>query len=856
MYIAEWLGQESGHKKILVTRNVKNATRLIRKCNARGIVRFNTEVRSILDIARETVISYYASMGRIMKIDVPDDKACCVLLYELLAELKEKINFLPAESLSLGTASEILRCINTIRTNKTTRKYIGSSDNKTAELKELIDDYENKLDELGKYDYAMLLKCACSIIKDGGYNNNHEYGLLAGIGYSKLELEFVRLISGRGACVVYCGGSNIKGRVIPFRAYDIADEIGHIADYIEENNIPLGQVNIYYTNDVYESFLSAILGSREISFGFISGYSAMCTDYLNFMCSVLKWAEQDYLYSALESVVTNPKLDAETGYAIRRNYTGPACDEIIWGLDTYKRYISRNKKESFDNAEKEKNMQIFLRFLEDLTGVFEGNAGISQLYERLCAFTDKYTYSRNEEKKYIGASLKAEKDALIQLETVSYAMDMVSASSFIRKRLEMLNMKDAECTDSVNIMKLGSADTTERKYNFITGLSASYFNGNIAESPVLSDKELNDYVIGNKRLASRNSFRLRKQLMNMLRTADEDSLIFISYSKYDTVNLREMSASNAFIDIAGDNNILEVEASEITGRNIKITDSKGVWDKFNSVCDKDIPEYSAEQPLKFSATSLQTMLECPLKYYYEFVLHIPRTEFRERNSGDWLTPLKKGLFVHKVLEEYVTSEFIEKENAENKLDKSLFDEIFERTAEEYKEKYQCDSLYIYNREKSDMYDKISKYLEKLHSETSDGEWMPVACEKSFADAVYKLEEDGKTAELKFNGTIDRLDVNNDGVYRLIDYKSNKKAENGKYCQHFVYPLDIDNTEQFVYEYIFINKSVKYDKDKTGCLEDCKADILKNAVLKNVYDVPEEVKCDYCKYKCICTTKMG
>ncbi len=859
MQIADWLSQESSCKKILVTKNVRNATKLVRKCNAEGIVRFNTEIRSIKDLARETVIAYYASEGSIVRIEETDENSCCAILYEILAETVKDMNFLPVESLSLGTAAEILKSINKIRLNAVTRKYRQSSDIKIAELKAIILSFEGRLRKSGKYDYPMLLREACDILSKGDYMPKGSYALLKSHDYTRLELEFVKLISkGQLSVVGYCG-NKIKGSIIPFRAYGITGEADYVTDYIEKNNIPLGEVNVYYTNSEYEGFLHAAFGSKNIPCTFTSGYSALGTDYISFMCDILKWAENDFLYSALKKVITNPKLHIEGNSSPYRSYIGSASDEIVWGINAYKGYIIRKRKElkysAEENERKEKEL-AFLNFLDDLTDIFNAHDSISELYDRLYDFAEKYTYSSNEEKKYISVWLKNEALLMKQLQSIAFP-SIREETAFIRERIESLNIKDTERTDAVNVVMLNNAEITERRYNFIIGLSSAHFNSRIVESPVLSDRELKMYIRGNKGLAAHINDKRTAGLMTLLRTADKDALIFIGYSVFDTVGMKEMSPSAAYISLASDYENTEVYNTygrELTDTPVKINDSERLWQRFGSTPEEYKYEYSPEQPLALSATSFQELMNCPQQYYYKRVLKIKEESFGRRDSGTWLSSLAKGNFVHKIMELYVNEEFINNPSANENINEALFSRLFDALIKEYSKIYLYDKKYVFERERDELSEKLRVYIGKLHKEVYNGKWQPVACEKHFDGLLYTVEDDNNSKTISIEGCIDRIDCNAEGEHRIIDYKTGDPKNWTKYPQHIIYPRAFENTVSFVYAYML--SDIFKEAENIGCIDEDSEARLKETLLQGRYIADDGDTCEYCSYRDICLKKMG
>ena len=65
---------------------------------------------------------------------------------------------------------------------------------------------------------------------------------------------------------------------------------------------------------------------------------------------------------------------------------------------------------------------------------------------------------------------------------------------------------------------------------------------------------------------------------------------------------------------------------------------------------------SSDQGLgSLSASSIMRFLDCPRQYFYQYRSNLKPPETLEYDRSVWLDHQKKGIFVHKVLEDYVAT---------------------------------------------------------------------------------------------------------------------------------------------------------------------------------------------------------
>ena len=134
-----WI-ETSGAAKLLITDNVNNGNRLVKRLNRKGRAVSSLTVSTSARIAKELVIHDFASAGDFRRIrEVADDVGAFILEGILRAD-PERYSFVPQASLCTATAAEILSNLNLIRENQMTDAYKNSVDPKAPQLDQVDAD--------------------------------------------------------------------------------------------------------------------------------------------------------------------------------------------------------------------------------------------------------------------------------------------------------------------------------------------------------------------------------------------------------------------------------------------------------------------------------------------------------------------------------------------------------------------------------------------------------------------------------------------------------------------------------------------------------------------------------------------
>ncbi|MBQ3835420.1 MAG: PD-(D/E)XK nuclease family protein, partial [Elusimicrobia bacterium] len=174
------------------------------------------------------------------------------------------------------------------------------------------------------------------------------------------------------------------------------------------------------------------------------------------------------------------------------------------------------------------------------------------------------------------------------------------------------------------------------------------------------------------------------------------------------------------------------------------------------------PEYSKNDAIKkylsefnYSATNIDTYLECKLKFYYKFVLRL----IEQTDYDDEYENIDIGNCLHDFFKETLYEGL-----TKDKLNDKIFEETFYKNLDSYLEKYFSNN----NTGKNYLLKKLIKYKMK--------EFYEVERERNFTRIVgSELELKSSIfisdKEYKLEARVDRIDENNEGGIDIIDYKS-------------------------------------------------------------------------------------
>lgn len=363
----------------------------------------------------------------------------------------------------------------------------------------------------------------------------------------------------------------------------------------------------------------------------------------------------------------------------------------------------------------------------------------------------------------------------------------------------------AEAPGKLFCVPLKKAFCTGRKNLYICGMNRFSMQGGKAESPIILDADKKALGLDTSiDCEIANNFRLKLLLLT------HEGRVVISYNDFDAEKMIELQPAPLLRDLKGNKEIKKIsyipEGAEYTiGDSISKGISVGlITEKIEASEDakgmklENVKEYATQfKERSLSASSLETALTCPLKFYLQKIIGLNPPQFSESSEDAWLDAAEMGTLCHKVLERYY------KENA------SGYEDILKEEIEKLKRERPLarESAIIKDTEKA------LAMIENGIAWTSKNKHKIVATEKGFGYNAEK-EEDNQPLEIqigtetiRMSGSIDRLDQLEDGQLAVVDYKTGSSS---KYKDH-----EATNLQPYLYalaaEKLYADKGIKITK---------------------------------------------
>ena len=863
MLLEDYLSKKTHGRIILIVSDLLRGQALIRmhEGKTRQMVR-NVECMTISQMTDVLYKYIVAADGYAEEYELLDSTEAMMFFRGVLFKNIQRLSYFNNENMmDMITTQEIFRKANLVRTNGWSKEEEKVKNDRVSDLKLLISEYEDRLlteklmDLVAKEKYVLeKVKSFASVedelrlvfpaeisylAEDVETFNGVELALLDILKYSE-DADVHAFSNGSSLDAL----SNCKGKASFYKGYGTFNEAGYVANDIFEKSYPLGDVTVLYSSVNQIPAIRAALLGNGIPMKVVSKYPVIDNAYIYLAKRILAWAGADYSEKALDDLLSSPVISvlADDGSGSKINVlTGQRYyDHVLnarnrrddgyvlgWGYDRNVEFIEHERRLANDDSVKKvlKMHEALLGIFSDKGKPYDDKTMIRPitLYEKLVSFIEEYTI--------MGADYAVGIDSIRRLAGAvrfeERALPLDGVLRFINEILCTITVSDMEDTASVKVQAMDDWCFLDRPIVYMTGLSLKDMQGSTTESPVLFDDEMEKYLSTGYVPTIKNEADLKdRHLLYSLASFEGESIVF-GYSDYETVNFRENNASAFFR-----------EALSVFGSvGIKDLPEFVYGNPSDPVDPIAIPAYkkkaSYDVRLKTSSSSLEVLLDCPKKYAYDKLMHIPDNEFTECDYAHWLDAKTKGSFFHKIMEKYCNERLVKKvsETYDTAVDEGLVRTIAKQLEEELLLELPCAIRELADRETGDMIDEAMRYLQKLIDELNISGWRVVKAEQRFSEAAYPVTGlDGKIYDFEFSGSIDRIDYRIDKAkkkcyLRIIDYKTgkreNKKNEDdrGKLIQYAIYKkalMDTGKTEDKTAVKISLSD---YIKDAVADLEE-------------------------------------
>lgn len=280
----------------------------------------------------------------------------------------------------------------------------------------------------------------------------------------------------------------------------------------------------------------------------------------------------------------------------------------------------------------------------------------------------------------------------------------------------------------------------------------------------------------------------------------------------------------SYVDVEGGN--LEPSYEEHTGNDEGLAkEEESLLEDAGNITEDD--SFAAAKSTYISSSGIQTLLGCPIMYYYNYTNHLRVHEELENTGYIWLNPAAKGNLCHRVMEKYMSQVFPPAKPLSSNIDENAFEVIFSEEIANLEAELPAPSEAIKKREEKAYKEIIKAYIVKSHenwaSDKAEGKnYEVIGCELGFNGLLYTYDKAGEYGfSLMLTGSVDRTDgyVDDNGILRIriFDYKTGKKeskrneVDEGKQIQHYIYGMAVlGYVKQYLEKnnYVFAGKKVE------------------------------------------------
>ena len=357
---------------------------------------------------------------------------------------------------------------------------------------------------------------------------------------------------------------------------------------------------------------------------------------------------------------------------------------------------------------------------------------------------------------------------------------------------------------AVHAAPLSKGAFLDRPHTYILGLSRDALTAPGRESPLLRNEER--LALGLPR--SDSEAELPAYHLGAILAAARGK-VTLSYSCFDTEKLLAVHPAPVYEALRG-------TAEPIFfgyHRPVSLTEADH-WLEGNPAPEIAPIEGTAGLPedLVFSASSLEGAMQCPRRFYFQYILKIPQVEKTELSKRKWLPANAFGSLVHEALEDYF-DRLIET-NAPPDLE-----EVWAAHLAAYESIWPCADPALRERETQRAKDCVLSAVR--HFQHGQAGSAPLATELTFGRKAVKVQpyslpeqftlQLDEELSFPFTGSIDRLDrlPNGEGL-AILDYKTGRirtfLREADSKLQYYLYAraaeqLGLGQVKQAVYLFL-------------------------------------------------------
>jgi RecB family exonuclease len=274
-----------------------------------------------------------------------------------------------------------------------------------------------------------------------------------------------------------------------------------------------------------------------------------------------------------------------------------------------------------------------------------------------------------------------------------------------------------------------------------------------------------------------------------------------------------------------------------------------------------------------SASRLEALASCPFAYFLRYILKIEPVDELERDDSVWLGPQRSGSLLHELFREFMAEMKAKGRKPSLARDRVRLIELAEAALAREQKETPPPADIAYEFERMGILRACETFLRSEEEETKT--LTPHQFEVAFGGANDPVEISiGHGRTLLIRGSIDRVDLCDDGQYEVWDYKTGsdfgfdraKELDSGRRMQHAIYACVFEALLRKAglpgsvsrAGYIFVGSrgdghrhNFGYGSSDLCSLLDRLCDVTKAGAFLHGSDTKNDSHCVFCPYESVC-----
>jgi ATP-dependent helicase/nuclease subunit B len=273
-----------------------------------------------------------------------------------------------------------------------------------------------------------------------------------------------------------------------------------------------------------------------------------------------------------------------------------------------------------------------------------------------------------------------------------------------------------------------------------------------------------------------------------------------------------------------------------------------------------------------SASRLEMLGQCPLRYFIRHVLRIEPPEDIEFTLDEWLTPMERGSLLHKVYERVLRHAVQNQIHPRDERFPKVAEEILEEEVTLTRHRVPPPSDVVFEAEAEGLRMDMRVFLRIIRPEKP--RWAHLEIKFGMSEGKYEaVELDVPGGAIRMRGAIDRIDEVAPGELRVIDYKTGRAGRfsrssgvynGGRRLQHALYSAVaeriLDGTATTM-EYQFPTQAgqgeaISFARADLSDWPEVVGALIEMVELGNFVPTQDSGDCGICDYQTVCRAKRN